>query len=199
MGTRQTQWGGCGINQWGGSVTSWSLLPPDPLVTNRYSPLSSSSPGRLMKMHRIGKLLCHTDNPDAWRSDRSPLWNHFPLCGGVIAQRRLWYRVWPGADGRGLCLEVARSNWTPLLNLDPVTRWTALRSLGFLIWALQTRGWLPLRRPVSQQQHSFLLSELQVKQKETLVGFCVSQPLSEKWLTLCFWRLKSSGLLLSPL
>lgn len=63
-------------------MTSWSPLPSDPKITNRCTSLSSTSRGWLMKMHRKRKLLCHTDNLHAWRSDRAPLWNHFPVFRG---------------------------------------------------------------------------------------------------------------------
>lgn len=124
MDTRQTQWGGCRISQRGGSVTSWSPLPSDPEVTNRYTSSSSTSRSWLMKMHGIRKLLCYTDNLDMWRSDRALLWNHFPLYWGRLARLDVSFFSWI-CDGKrahtwcrwnGLCQYI----WTASLNLLPI-------------------------------------------------------------------------------
>lgn len=123
----------------GGSVTSWSPLPPDPKVINRFYSLSFTSHTRLMKMHWMGKLLCHTDNPDACWSDKVPLWNLFPLFAasdGSDAPGRVIFcvfvmesKVWPQADGAACVLELEQHKWTPWLRPGPVK--TPLRSVGF--------------------------------------------------------------------
>lgn len=125
--------------------------------------LSSTSPGRLMKMHRIGELLCHTDNPDAWRSDRAALWNHFPSFGGRDCSDAPWRvifcmfvmesKVWPEADGLGCVWKLSSIIGHPCLTLTPYEpKLYCLKVTRVLIFRVSIRnwGWLPLSRPVLQ-------------------------------------------------
>lgn len=97
-------------------------------------------------------LLCHTDNPDAWRSDRAPLWNHFPLFVRLLrcippCRVIFWCKVRPGADGG--C--VSKWNYSPFLNLDPAAPPLGPAGLDFFR-VLVNRG-TPIRQVFKSYTH----------------------------------------------
>lgn len=179
--------------------TSWSPLPSDPKVTNRYTSLSSTSRGWLMKMQR--KLLCRTDNLDTWRSDRVTLGNHFSVFAGADCCGGPWLVV--------LCAFVMESKVRPL-QMDELVCWswtvwtdtlarpwprvnpkrTSLRSTYFsfvrCVWKFIGSSFLKQTR-ITAAAFFFQASEkLQAQQNGSLTAFHSLIPLKEVTQACCF-------------